>query len=33
MFLETVLVDGRTVPRFELDAKEPNSDEPTPFRG
>ena len=25
MFLETVLVDGRTVPRFELDAKEPNS--------
>ena len=28
MFLETVLVDGRTVPRFELleDAKEPNSE-------
>ena len=26
MFLETVFVDGRTVPRFELDAKEPNSE-------
>jgi hypothetical protein len=28
MFLETVLVDGRTVPRFELleDATEPNSE-------
>jgi hypothetical protein len=26
MFLETVLVDGRTVPRFELDATEPTSE-------
>ena len=26
MFLETVLVDGRKIPRFELDAKESNSE-------
>ena len=27
MFLETVLIDGRTVPRFELlDATQPNSE-------